>query len=220
MPRVVLYQPQIPPNTGNVARTCAATGCELHLIEPLGFTISDRHLRRAGLDYWPWVSLHRHGDLERFQAERRRRGGRLVALSSQAEAVRLAAFEREWQGIEREQDYVFFLRNEIGAWRVWMLEDARGALEGFIVASHHPSCVMLGPGVARDEAVSAALLWRALDAMRGLSPVFLVPNAAAQLVRTCYGWGARNLELHAAQTLGPVAAASGIAFPTFLPETG
>ncbi len=86
MPRVVLYQPQIPPNTGNVARTCAATGCELHLIEPLGFSISDRHLRRAGLDYWPWVSLHRHGDLEQFQAQRRRRGGRLVALSSQAEA--------------------------------------------------------------------------------------------------------------------------------------
>jgi hypothetical protein len=101
-----------------------------------------------------------------------------------------------------------------------MLEDASGVLEGFIVASHHPSCIMLGPGVARDEAVAAALLWSALDAMRGLSPVFLVPNAAAQLVRTCYGWGARNLELHAAQTLGPVAAASGIAFPTFLPETG
>ncbi len=83
MPRVVLYQPQIPPNTGNVARTCAATGTELHLIEPLGFTISDRHLRRAGLDYWPWVSLQRHSDLACFQAERQRRGGRLVALSSQ-----------------------------------------------------------------------------------------------------------------------------------------
>lgn len=145
---------------------------------------------------------------------------RVRRVTEVAEAVRLAAFEWEWQGIERERDYVFFLRNEIGAWRVWMLEDASGALEGFIVASHHPSCVMLGPGVARDEAVAAALLWSALDAMRGLSPVFLVPNAAAQLVRTCYGWGARNLELHAAQTLGPVAAARGIAFPTFLPETG
>lgn len=86
MPRVVLYQPQIPPNTGNVARTCAATGSELHLIEPLGFTISDRHLRRAGLDYWPWVSLQRHSDLTCFQAERQRRGGRLIALSSQVEA--------------------------------------------------------------------------------------------------------------------------------------
>ena len=86
MPRVVLYQPQIPPNTGNVARTCAATGSELHLIEPLGFTISDRQLRRAGLDYWPWVSLQCHADLSRFQAERQRRGGRLVALSSQVDA--------------------------------------------------------------------------------------------------------------------------------------
>ncbi|WP_216902973.1 tRNA (cytidine(34)-2'-O)-methyltransferase [Synechococcus sp. CCY 9618] len=87
MPRVVLYQPQIPPNTGNVARTCAATGTELHLIEPLGFTISDRHLRRAGLDYWPFVSLVCHGDLEAFQQHRRRQGGRLVALSSRADAA-------------------------------------------------------------------------------------------------------------------------------------
>jgi tRNA (cytidine/uridine-2'-O-)-methyltransferase len=87
MPRVVLYQPQIPPNTGNVARTCAATGSELHLIEPLGFTISNRHLRRAGLDYWPWVSLQCHSNLECFQAERQRRGGRLIALSSQVDVA-------------------------------------------------------------------------------------------------------------------------------------
>ncbi|MDB5042361.1 MAG: methyltransferase, partial [Candidatus Eremiobacteraeota bacterium] len=49
---VVLVEPQIPPNTGNVARLCAATGCALHLVEPLGFTIDDRELKRAGLDYW------------------------------------------------------------------------------------------------------------------------------------------------------------------------
>jgi tRNA (cytidine/uridine-2'-O-)-methyltransferase len=85
MPRVVLFQPQIPPNTGNVARTCAATGTELHLIDPLGFEISDRQLRRAGLDYWAWVTLHRHGSLEAFLEERQRRGGRLLALSSHAE---------------------------------------------------------------------------------------------------------------------------------------
>jgi hypothetical protein len=145
---------------------------------------------------------------------------RVRRVTEVAEAGRLAAFEREWQGIERERDYAFFLRNEIGAWRVWVLEDKSGALEGFIVASHDPACVMLGPGLARDQAVAEALLWSALDAMRGLSPVFLVPNAAAQLVRTCYGWGARNIELHAAQTLGNVVAARGIAIPTFLPETG
>lgn len=85
MVRVVLFQPEIPPNTGNVARTCAATETELHLIEPLGFTIDDRQLRRAGLDYWPWVSLHRHADFAAFEAHRRSRGGRLLAFSSQAQ---------------------------------------------------------------------------------------------------------------------------------------
>ena len=81
MPRLVLFQPEIPPNTGNVARTCAATRTELHLIEPLGFEISDRTLKRAGLDYWPWVDLHRHGDWSAFREQQRRRGGRLMALS-------------------------------------------------------------------------------------------------------------------------------------------
>ena len=84
MPKVVLYQPQIPPNTGNVARTCAATATHLHLIEPLGFSLDDRYLRRAGLDYWPLVSLQRHGSWAGFEQDRRRRGGRLVALSSHA----------------------------------------------------------------------------------------------------------------------------------------
>ncbi|MFN5193572.1 MAG: tRNA (cytidine(34)-2'-O)-methyltransferase [Cyanobacteriota bacterium] len=83
-PRVVLFQPQIPPNTGNVARTCAALGRELHLIEPLGFAITDRHLRRAGLDYWPWVDLHRHADLDAFERSRRPRGGRLLAFTAHA----------------------------------------------------------------------------------------------------------------------------------------
>jgi len=84
MPRVVLFEPLIPPNTGNVARTCAATGLELHLIEPLGFSLSDRHLKRAGLDYWPLVTLVRHPDAPTFLDERRQRGGRLLAFSSHA----------------------------------------------------------------------------------------------------------------------------------------
>lgn len=52
---VVLYNPEIPQNTGNIARTCAATGCALHLIKPLGFSLNDRYLKRAGLDYWDMV---------------------------------------------------------------------------------------------------------------------------------------------------------------------
>ena len=54
---VVLYQPEIPPNTGNIARLCAATQTPLHLIKPLGFSLDDRHLKRAGLDYWPYVEV-------------------------------------------------------------------------------------------------------------------------------------------------------------------
>jgi tRNA (cytidine/uridine-2'-O-)-methyltransferase len=63
---VVLVEPQIPPNTGNVARLCAATGCALHLVEPLGFRIDDRELKRAGLDYWEALGVVIHPSLESF----------------------------------------------------------------------------------------------------------------------------------------------------------
>ncbi|MDR2055425.1 MAG: tRNA (cytidine(34)-2'-O)-methyltransferase [Desulfovibrio sp.] len=56
--QIVLFEPEIPPNTGNIARLCAATRTELHLIEPLGFSLDNRYLRRAGLDYWPDVLLN------------------------------------------------------------------------------------------------------------------------------------------------------------------
>jgi tRNA (cytidine/uridine-2'-O-)-methyltransferase len=65
---VVLVEPQIPPNTGNVARLCAATGCALHLVEPLGFTIDDRALKRAGLDYWDALNVVLHASLDTFFA--------------------------------------------------------------------------------------------------------------------------------------------------------
>jgi tRNA (cytidine/uridine-2'-O-)-methyltransferase len=63
---IVLVEPKIPPNTGNVARLCAATGCVLHLVEPLGFSIDDRELKRAGLDYWHAVDVRVHASLEAF----------------------------------------------------------------------------------------------------------------------------------------------------------
>ncbi len=63
---LVLVEPQIPPNTGNVARLCAATGCALHLVEPLGFGLGDRELKRAGLDYWGALSVRVHPSLEAF----------------------------------------------------------------------------------------------------------------------------------------------------------
>ena len=75
---VVLYQPQIPQNTGNIARTCAAVGAELHLVEPLGFSVSASAVRRAGLDYWSEVRVHTHASLDPVLAA----GGQLVLLST------------------------------------------------------------------------------------------------------------------------------------------
>jgi len=66
---VVLYEPEIPPNTGSIARLCAATLSPLHLIEPLGFQIDDKHLKRAGLDYWEFVDLRVHASWQDFLTE-------------------------------------------------------------------------------------------------------------------------------------------------------
>ncbi len=66
MIHVVLYEPEIPPNTGNIARTCAATGTPLHLIEPLAFSLAEKEVRRAGLDYWDALNLTVHRDWANF----------------------------------------------------------------------------------------------------------------------------------------------------------
>ncbi len=79
---VVLVEPEIPPNTGNVARLCAATGCPLHLVEPLGFRIDDRELKRAGLDYWEALDVVLHPSIDAFLAAFASR--RLWLLSTRA----------------------------------------------------------------------------------------------------------------------------------------
>jgi len=79
---VVLYQPEIPPNTGNIMRLCANTGCELHLIEPLGFEPDDARLRRAGLDYAEWSAVRRYPDLDAFT--RKIAPPRLLGFSTRA----------------------------------------------------------------------------------------------------------------------------------------
>jgi tRNA (cytidine/uridine-2'-O-)-methyltransferase len=82
MLHVALWEPEIPPNTGNVARLCAATGAVLHLIGRLGFRLDDRSLRRAGLDYWNAVDLRRHNTLAAFEAENA--GRRVFCFSARA----------------------------------------------------------------------------------------------------------------------------------------
>jgi tRNA (cytidine/uridine-2'-O-)-methyltransferase len=79
---VLLYQPEIPQNTGNIARTCAATHTTLYLVGPLGFQISDRQLKRAGLDYWPYVRTKLYSDFDAARSDMRHR--RLVYFSARA----------------------------------------------------------------------------------------------------------------------------------------
>ncbi len=79
---VVLVEPEIPPNTGTIARLCAATNTALHLIGPLGFSLEDRYLKRAGLDYWPYVDVHYYNNWQEFLD--RRPPGRILAFSARA----------------------------------------------------------------------------------------------------------------------------------------
>jgi tRNA (cytidine/uridine-2'-O-)-methyltransferase len=79
---IVLFEPEIPPNTGNVIRLSANTGCHLHLIEPLGFSMEDKHMRRAGLDYHEFATLKRHANWQAFLQSERPAPDRLFALTT------------------------------------------------------------------------------------------------------------------------------------------
>ncbi len=83
MVNVVLVEPEIPQNTGNIARTCACTGSALHLVKPFGFEISDRTLKRAGLDYWDKVKIYYYDGLDDFLSKHR--NDRLFFLTTKAE---------------------------------------------------------------------------------------------------------------------------------------
>ena len=82
---VTLYEPRIPQNTGNIARTCAAFKLPLHLIEPLGFSIEDKYLKRAGLDYWPYVDVTLHQNFELFYKSKNH-NNRLIGFSKSSKS--------------------------------------------------------------------------------------------------------------------------------------
>ena len=79
---IVLVEPEIPPNTGNIIRLSANTGCTLHLVEPLGFTMEDKHMRRAGLDYHEYATLKRHASWQAFLAAENPLPERMFALTT------------------------------------------------------------------------------------------------------------------------------------------
>ncbi|MEK8049836.1 tRNA (cytidine(34)-2'-O)-methyltransferase [Ideonella sp. DXS22W] len=94
---IVLVHPEIPPNTGNVIRLAANTGCTLHLVEPLGFSMDDKLLRRAGLDYHEYAAVQRHADWAALQAAHATQGGRLFAFTTRGALPFAEASRQGWQ---------------------------------------------------------------------------------------------------------------------------
>lgn len=132
MLHVVLHMPEIPQNTGNIARTCAATGCRLHLIKPLGFDISDAAVRRAGLDYWHLVDVRVYEDLADFFAQNEVKQMRLFSTKA----------PRCYSDADYGKDcYLFFGR------------ETKGLPEDFLKA-HYADCVRIP---MREEARSLNL---------------------------------------------------------------
>lgn len=97
---IVLFRPEIPQNTGNIGRLCAYTGCRLHLIHPLGFTITDRHLKRSGMDYWKALDVRHHENWEAFM-ESEGHPGRIWMCSTKARSS-------YWEARYEASDYLLF----------------------------------------------------------------------------------------------------------------
>ncbi|MGI6721719.1 MAG: tRNA (uridine(34)/cytosine(34)/5-carboxymethylaminomethyluridine(34)-2'-O)-methyltransferase TrmL [Anaerovoracaceae bacterium] len=125
---LVLVEPEIPPNTGNIARSCAATNSVLHLVKPLGFSIDDKSLRRAGLDYWPYVRLEVHESLETFMEQYAGRNMYLATTKGKRAYSDVAyrdedmiLFGRETRGLPRD----FIAAHEDRTIRIPMSENTR-----------------------------------------------------------------------------------------------
>lgn len=125
---IVMVEPEIPQNTGNIARTCAATGARLHLVKPLGFEINDKYLRRAGLDYWHLLDITYYENIDDFFAKTK--GGKYFYYSTKAlhrhtdieysDGCYLL-FGKETKGLPEE----LLLKNPDTTVRIPMIEDAR-----------------------------------------------------------------------------------------------
>lgn len=126
---IVLVEPEIPPNTGNISRTCAATGTVLHLVEPLGFSIDDKSLKRAGLDYWPFVKVEVHPSLDAFMEKYGREKRMFLATTKgghiytepQYKDEDMFLFGKETAGLPRD----FIAEHQETAIRIPMSADTR-----------------------------------------------------------------------------------------------
>ncbi len=142
---IVLIEPEIPQNTGNIARTCAATGCTLHLVKPLGFEISDRYLKRAGLDYWHLVDVKIYENFEELC--QKHPGARFRFYTTKAR-------KRHTDADYREGDFLVFGR------------ETRGLDEELLLA-HPDECVRIPMiGEARSLNLSNAAAVAVYEALR------------------------------------------------------
>ena len=125
---IVLVEPEIPENTGNISRTCAITGARLHLVRPLGFSTDDKHLKRAGLDYWKYLDITYYDSFEEF--ETKNTGGRFFLLSTHAKQNYADAqykdgdfliFGKETAGLGEK----ILSKHSENAFRIPMLDDRR-----------------------------------------------------------------------------------------------
>lgn len=152
MLNVVLVEPEIPPNTGNVGRLCLATGSRLHLVKPLGFAIDDKQVRRAGLDYWERVDLHLWDSFEALEvaAQREDVAARFFLLSKKASRL-------YWDERFRDGDYLVFGRETKG-------------LSAELLERHAPRCVTIPmlEGSTRSLNLASSVSAVLFEAMRQL----------------------------------------------------
>ena len=149
MVKIVLVYPEIPPNTGNIARTCAATATELHLVEPLGFELSDRYLKRAGLDYWPHVNLQVHSCLDSFCQHQQSIGGRLIGFTTKS---KYSYIEIKY----KEDDWLLF-----GS-------ESQGLPKEFLETCNHTAKIPMPHGSVRSLNLSVSAAVGLFEALRQL----------------------------------------------------
>ncbi|MDH5758476.1 MAG: GNAT family N-acetyltransferase [Gemmatimonadota bacterium] len=143
-----------------------------------------------------------------------------VRPATEADVDAMAVVEEAVSGITRHLDYGYAIRNDREMFDVLVYENDQGGLDGFLISVKHPALNMMGPAVARNEAVMAALLARGAEFYRGSAALVVIPMQKRALVELMYSWKAVNVETHLFQVRGEFYGFDGVNLPSFLPETG
>lgn len=147
-------------------------------------------------------------------------GMEMVRAARVEDARAMGELEFEVSGIKRLQDYLYTIENRRGLFQVKVIGNAGGGLDGFMISVKHPALNMIGPGVARTQEASVALIRASLERYKGESVLSVIPMDCSMLVRQMYDWNARNVETHLFQVRGEFKPFTGVSLPSFLPETG